>query len=267
MKQARRPRQCRQPRLRDRAVHRPPLRVQAITIGMALVLIAPAALLSACASTAGTAAAMLSSSDSAHTAGQHTSAPAIASGSSSVGTSGSQALDGVPPDVARVLLAPSDTAADFTTTYSPMQMGLPCHGSNPAYGIPLTTSGGVHLENAQGFSIDENIEVFRSSRDAHTFQVAVQAGLGCSRGTDAVGPFTVSGPTNLSTIVTTKVDAAQGWSYSGADARAAVVLIRIARMAVFFEFSGASTLAHPEVDPRQAVNLALTKIARIGLPA
>jgi hypothetical protein len=174
-----------------------------------------------------------------------------------------------PADIQRVLLVPSDITKGFTATpdNADSTSPAPCTPNDPPIDaqVPSLEHGGVDLSNSTaGAEVDEQVAVYGTLGAALKLQAAVERGFTCSSGRLSNGQTVqLNGPTDLRTIITPRVNKAEGWTIKTADVKGSLVYVRINRVVVQLAFL-ANRGHSPKINGKQILNTALAKVINGG---
>jgi cytoskeletal protein RodZ len=175
-----------------------------------------------------------------------------------------------PDDIARVLLTPGDLrSGGFTATpdNSVTTKPAPCTPNDPPIDaqVPSVEHGGVDLQDgAAKAEVDEQVAVYDTLSSAQKVQAAVERGFACSSGQlDGGQTIDISGPQDLSSIITPRVNKAEGWSIKASGIKGSLVLVRLNRVLVQFAFL-AGKGSNPKINGKDVLNTGLAKVINGG---
>lgn len=176
-----------------------------------------------------------------------------------------------PADVERVLLTAGDVGHGFTAApdNATATAPLPCTPNDPPIDqqVPSEEHGGVDLtKDSAGAEVSEMVALYATLGEAVHLQTSTERGLACSGGKLSDGEqVTLSGPTDISSILTPHTDKAEAWSIRTAKIKGALVLVRLHRVIVQFAFfkliKGAS---NPHINSKQILEMGLAKVINGG---
>jgi hypothetical protein len=175
-----------------------------------------------------------------------------------------------PADIQRVLLTAGDIRSrGFTATpdNSVTTQPAPCTPNDPPIDqqVPSLEHGGVDLHNSSAQAdVDEQVAVYDTLDSALKVQAAVERGFSCPSGQLGGGQkIKITGPQDLSTIITPRVSKAEGWSIKTAGIKGSLVLVRLNRVLVQFAFL-AQKGTNPKINGKQILDTGLAKVINGG---
>jgi hypothetical protein len=190
------------------------------------------------------------------------SAPA-SSGAASGGVLSQQAAQGA-------LIVATDVGTGFAqATSDDSSDPLPCTPNDPPLDtqVPASTKAQVDFGNAAGSAlVSEEITSYADEATAVKALAGGEKGFACKTATIGTGgnkmAFTLAGPTDLTTQVSTKVDKCEGWQLKSKTVNLVVIVSRIGQQIAALTFTASASIDPATLPSSQAVTeAALKKVA------